>query len=451
ELPVSSPLAKITVKTYDDFVNLFSRDNSLWAARTNYIDKLGVVRGDVNKFSLIGVDVWSSLYSIDAATGVVQWKFDDPEGASLHRNSNYSRALVIDDPRVGDARIIYANGRNHVLCLRARDGSLLWKYETSGQVYTTPVLMAAKPAEAPNVLVADDSSVMYTLNPATGELISKQTLPLLGALINAPTVTVENGAPQILAGSDAGSLGDFLPDGTIQWKVNLNSPITIQPVLTRNHSRPRLVIAATLEGRVYALSMKDGSLVWQYPKGDSPFKQISQPVIAHLTSADDEQIIFGTELKKYSHVTAGSVVSLDAQTGNLIWEHPMAVPVYGSFVVTDINLDGFPDVIGETGGVVNTAYALDGRNGAPLFEIVDKKFLENPSGVSSIVIQPLVTKEYPTVPSKASPTPLLYDLNGDGKLEIVFLDHDYTGLAVYQTLTPVPSGVSEKSLIVAKK
>jgi outer membrane protein assembly factor BamB len=439
EYPITSPLARITVKTSEEFEAMFRPANSVWSTRTNYIDKLVVVdpAGD-GKLTIVGVDVWSNLYAIDAATGALRWKVqNEGEKSSVRRYTNYTAPLVVNHEKVGSPRVIFANGRDQVLCVNAPDGVVLWKFQTAAQIHTTPTALALHPGEAPLVFVVDDANTVYGLNAADGAVVLKQKLTLLGKMNHAPTLGLVGGTPQFIVASDGGNVGNYSLDGDALWKINLDSPISTRPLVTETDSGAGVVIAGTLDGHVVALSFSSGTRLWQYPEGASDFQEIAQPVVAHiLPESSHLQLVFGTKRGSESKLHEGAVVMLDVTNGKLIWEHPMPTGVYGSFVSADLDLDGTPDLIGETGGVVNTTFALSGRTGAELFEVTNKSFLEKANAVTSVIVQANSYREYPTVPSEASPTPLIHDLNGDGLLELVFLDHDFTGLSLYRTISP---------------
>ncbi len=324
----------------------------------------------------------------------------------------------------------------------------MWRFRTRGDVYTTPTTLKLKQQERPLVLFVDTANRLYGVNPVDGSQVFVRDLSLLGKARHAPTVGSREGVPQIIVSSDGGNVADFSPDGTALWRVNLDSPILTRALIVNGAGGAKWVVVGTQNGHVAALSLSTGEKAWQFPaERQSNFYEISQPVAANLLpDPNARQIIFGTKSAKPSRLVGGSVVVVDAATGKLVWEHPMSSPVYGSFAIADINLDGTPDVIGETGGVVNIAFALDGRTGAPLFDETNQKFLEKPRAVTSVIVQPNLLQAFSTVPSEASPTPLIQDVNDDGLLELVFLDHDFTGVTLYRTVTPASSVMASNAV-----
>lgn len=67
-----------------------------------------------------------TMYAIEPKTGELVWKFETT-------NQIHTTPVLVED------RVVFGSDDNTVYCLNAADGGVLWKYETSGIVHASPI------------------------------------------------------------------------------------------------------------------------------------------------------------------------------------------------------------------------------------------------------------------------------------------------------------------------
>lgn len=160
-----------------------------------------------------------------------------------------------------------------------------WRYETAGPIESTPA------AYGRNLLVASTDGTLYAIDQTEGEVA--WSLRTDGRITTSPEVaTVEMGEGQrpalaVLAGDDGvvRARDAVLEVQSEQWSVPLRARVTSSPVIAED-----LVVVATDDGFVHALSLIGGEEMWRYPAEGDGLGSISAP----LTYADGV-VYVGTE------------------------------------------------------------------------------------------------------------------------------------------------------------
>lgn len=190
--------------------------------------------------TVVGLDSLGQLFSLDLATGGLQWLFP-PEGTSEERQR-------VQPPAAAGERVFFAGSRGDVYCVDAFSGEEIWRRELGAPV-TTAVVLAGDA-----VVVGTEDRRLARLSLADGEVLSRIELPEQPA----GTPAAAPGAVVLLAGSSLLAAVD--PDlKSIRW--------TLPSVAGFSSPRPLLagdtVLAGTEEGEVMAARLADGSVVWR--------------------------------------------------------------------------------------------------------------------------------------------------------------------------------------------
>jgi outer membrane protein assembly factor BamB len=151
-----------------------------------------------------------------------------------------------------------------VYALNATTGTLDWRYQTSTKSYFD--VGAAPTISAPGqngfadgvVYVTGKDKVVYAINLTTGKLIWSYKL-LKGT--NGDVSSTALDGDTIYLGSDDGVWALNATTGALVWHVLTGYTFYASPVITGPAGQQVLVIGNN-EGRLYALSLVDGSIIW---------------------------------------------------------------------------------------------------------------------------------------------------------------------------------------------
>jgi outer membrane protein assembly factor BamB/predicted phosphodiesterase len=102
-------------------------------------------------------------------------------------------------------------------------------------------------------------------------------------------------------------MASLLANGRRKWTFQTNSPIFSSPLLYNG-----AVIFGCTNGSVFSVNATNGSLIWQQPAG--------VPVLG-CAVADQEEVYIGG---------SGKFFAMDARTGNIKWSFPTEGPVVGA-------------------------------------------------------------------------------------------------------------------------
>lgn len=169
---------------------------------------------------------------------------------------------VSGGPAAADGLVVVGTREGEVLGLAAADGKLLW---ISG--VTSEVLAPAAIGQGVVVVRTNDGRV-FALDAKTGERrwIYDRNVPVLSLRGHGSPVLVPGG---VIVGFDNGRVAALsLSDGTPAWERNvaiakgrseLEQMVDVDADPVVAHSD---VFAATYQGRIAALSLRDGHIVW---------------------------------------------------------------------------------------------------------------------------------------------------------------------------------------------
>lgn len=241
----------------------------------------------------------AQVYAIDAKNGSVLWRYpQDPDtqsqfyappetGEDLVVVGNYANNLSgldqengnfkwdfseADDRYVGSALIengrVFAPNSDKYLYVLDLDGELLWRFKADGPNWTKPV------ADGKHVFLAsmDHSLYAFDLDYASNDLVMD-----------------EDGSHTLV------------PEPV--WKVDLGAAIAADPLLVNDR-----IFAATIGGRIFAVDVNNGDILWSFDNGGGIGSIWGTPV------ATEKAVYFGDE--------NGNLYSVFPSDGSPIWPTP---------------------------------------------------------------------------------------------------------------------------------
>ncbi len=260
----------------------------------------------------------NTLYSLDPATGTVNWQFNgNIPGASSGR--------FIASPLVTEEGI-YASNANGFLYALDLEGELRWTFESHGEQWSTP----ATDEDCACVYLAAMDHYVYAIHTEDGSLLWEKDLG--SAMVGQPAVSngvlyIGNFASQMVALDTSNGEGI--------WEQELAGWVWAGPALYEER-----LYFGDVNGNFYALQASDGEIIWQI-QPDGP--------ITSTPAVTEEAVLFTTE--------SGTVYSVDHE-GQNIWMQTVSGPVYsspvhtGEFVlVSPIQSDTLLNILNPNGSI----------------------------------------------------------------------------------------------------
>ena len=146
------------------------------------------------------------------------------------------------------------------------------------------------------------------------------------ASVQASPLVLEDG---VIFSDIGGDTYAYDLEGTLRWKHDGRAPILASPV----HHEGRVYLT-DVEDRVVALEASDGALLWQYQQRKDPTRRSGLSLYAapRAVPLDNGEMLFG--------FSDGSVVALDADTGDVKWNRRMGEGAYPDIVADPLWSDG---------------------------------------------------------------------------------------------------------------
>lgn len=188
------------------------------------------------------------------------------------------------------------------------------------------------------------------------DLLPKRfSIELTDTTWSTPCILPERG--RIIAAARDGSVVSVCDDGEIAWRTRLNDAITASPTPTWLGRHGEVVIVGTHRGRLYALSVTDGSTLWE-TEMDGVIRATT--AVAHLP---------GDEVPRVFVASYGDHVScVRADDGTVEWRRWLPANVWNrstgivsSPLVADVDGDGRLEVV--VGNRSWRTYCLDAATG----------------------------------------------------------------------------------------
>lgn len=274
--------------------------------------------GTGSSYRKLAPALWGKVVYADARDGVVA-AFDAVSGKRLW--AAHTDAPLSTGPGLDRDHVYLGTSKGEVIALARADGKRAWRVWLSSEVLATPVA-------ADGVVVARTiDGRIYGLSAADGKRlwVYDSTVPLL-TLRGASTPAISHGG--VIAGLANGKVVVLLlKTGQKAWETTLAVPqgqselqrlvdIETTPVVVG-----RVVYVASYHGRVAALELRTGTVIW-----------------ARKMSTDTNIAVGPDNL--YVSDTQGRVWALDRQSGATVWRQdklearrPTAPSIYRDGVV----------------------------------------------------------------------------------------------------------------------
>lgn len=191
------------------------------------------------------------LYAIDARTGQQRWKARI--GACRESRGvgpEASRCDVDAGPTLGGDGTIYTGG-DGIYAFRP-DGSLRWRYPTSGHVSSAPALLADG-----TVVAGSQDNLIYGIGPDGSKRWDFRT----GGDVEGAPAVAEDGT--VYVGSDDGKVYALSSAGTLRWAFTTSGDVRAAVALGHDGT----IYVGSFDGQLYAIR-PDGTLSWTFRSGD---------------------------------------------------------------------------------------------------------------------------------------------------------------------------------------
>jgi outer membrane protein assembly factor BamB len=266
------------------------QDSSEWAAFRGDVRRSGSVDGLAGPQD--GQEVWSFREALD-------------------------RAGFSSSPAVAGNRVYVGADNDRLYCFDAATGDVVWTFETSYEVFSSPAVLGGRVYFGEGLHYTEDAT-FYCVDANTGEKI--WFFPTSSHVESSPAVA--DGKVIFGAGDDGVYCLDAVTGGKL-WQypsVHVDgSPAIYDGKVYFGSGYSRC--------SVYCLNLDDGSEIWTV---DTVHPAWGSPAVW------DDRVYIGTGVGNFvisSDEPAGSVICLDARTGESLWEFEVGDTVLGAIAI----------------------------------------------------------------------------------------------------------------------
>ncbi|MCT4701472.1 outer membrane protein assembly factor BamB [Enterobacteriaceae bacterium H20N1] len=220
-------------------------------------------------------------------------------------------------PAWQDSAVYAADRHGTVKAVNADDGKEIWSVDLSEKTgffsRNRPALLSGGvTVEGAHVYVGSEKAQVFALNTSDGSIAWQSKAA--GEVLSRPVVS--DGL--VLIHTSNGQLQAMNEnDGAVAWTVNLDIPA----LSLRGESAPAVAFGAAIvggdNGRVSAVLMKQGQLIWQ--------QRISQATgateIDRLSDVDTTPVIVNGVV--YALAYNGNLTALDLRSGQVMWKREL--------------------------------------------------------------------------------------------------------------------------------
>jgi outer membrane protein assembly factor BamB len=195
--------------------------------------------------------------------------------------------------------------KNMIFALDARTGKESWKFETDGDVFSSPCIIGD------TLIFGTKSKLLFAIG-TDGNL--KWTFKTQGEIWSSPS----SSGDLVFVGSDDGFMYCLDLDGKLRWKTQLDGKIrSSSPCLSEDKKK---VFVGTHSGSIYCLDQSGGWIRWT--------KKLTKPVLGSAALFKDRVYIGSSDQKMYC---------LDSDMGSTIWEFATGGKIWSSPVIAKNN------------------------------------------------------------------------------------------------------------------
>ncbi|MCP4640006.1 MAG: PQQ-binding-like beta-propeller repeat protein [bacterium] len=339
----------------------------------------------------------------------------------------FSAANAVRSPGpAGTWRIVVCERDLGVVCLSAA-GERLWEFPLTPPVTASPGVADVNGDGREDIVAADSTGRVVALD-ADGNLLwsAEATGPVIADSCPSIVDLDRDGSVEVLVGDAGGTLSCFDATGAFRWSFT-GDGTKMGPVLTADlYERSGVEIVVTSHDRhVYALGA-DGTWLWDVYRADDLFPN-STPILADADGDGLPEIYVGGGLHHFYRI--------DPNTGTVSLEENVYLHVNAAIGAADLDADGRDEVVFGNKGGGTWCYDRSGERwshdfhtssqyAGPVFADLDSDklpevLLFSATGQLHALDaggQPLWSE---ATGVKVIATPLLGDVDGDGRLDAV--------------------------------
>jgi len=252
--------------------------------------------------------------------------------------------------------------------------------ESSKSIYSRPVVHDINNDKRPEIIVGSDSGSIYVLN-TNGKLLwsFKTGGPIRGSVLIADING--DGKPEIIFGSMDKLLYVLDAKGKLLWKYKAKVEIESTPAY---YEEGNMIIFGADDNYIRAIDTK-GKLIWKFKTEN---KVLAQPAIGDIYNSNEDFIVIGS-LDRFMYVLT--------MAGKLKWKYETEGSIYSKASLVDVNKDRQLEII--FGSCDDNVYVLT-SNGNKLWSYETDFWVVD--------------------------SPFVADIDNDGKLEIVAGSYDHS-------------------------
>lgn len=221
---------------------------------------------------------------------------------SLAWRQRIGGANFSSSPVLAGVKVYVGSKDQHLYCLLASSGEVLWKFKTGGGIGSSPAV------DSGSVYFGSYDSTFYCVDRHSGRGIWKQRT---GAGIGASPL-LHDGA--VFCGCKDGRVYAWdARSGIPRWRFETQKEVWARPLAVG----PRLFIGS-IDERFYCLDCATGELKWAIP--------VDGAVYTNAAVGPDSTVVFGTN--------KGTVYQVRQRDGSIVWKATYG-PIYSSPLVHD--------------------------------------------------------------------------------------------------------------------
>lgn len=208
----------------------------------------------------------------------------------------HSNANVVNTPAYMDNMVVFGNSLGLVEALDIATGKKLWKYQTKGAIYSSPVISPSK-----LVIFGSGDGYVYALHLKDGKLAWKT--PAQKSVLGSPVI--QDHLVFIGASDNTFSALD-LNTGKVKWQfTGVEGTIVGKPLIFGNK-----IVFGSWGRHLYAVDIATGNLLWKWNNGSSN-RMFSPAMVTPV----------GVSNTIYIAAPDRVLTAIDAQTGETLWRN----------------------------------------------------------------------------------------------------------------------------------
>ncbi len=237
---------------------------------------------------LLLVIVITSTTLLSISQDNVVWKFE-------------TKGRVYSTPVIENEIIFIGSGDQSFYAINKLNGEKIWEFKTQGAIHSSPCI------DKQSVCFSSADGNLYALNITTGVLLWKfqsageKMYDMWDYYLSSPIV---NEGVVFWGSGDGNVYAINSEDGSVKWKFKTNDVIHAKPVIYKQS-----IIVGSFDGNLYCIDITKGSLIWNFktvgaqyfPKGE----------IQRAVLIEDGVVYFGS--RDYN------MYAVNAETGRGVW------------------------------------------------------------------------------------------------------------------------------------